>query len=139
MAPEEIIKTHCFESNGYLNITPRGAYELCLTGAVLLDVREEYHSVYKKFNVKEVIYCPLSVIDEKLSDFPTDRKLIVADASGLRSREAMTLLIKKGFDNLINLAGGMVEWERDGMSLAEDLEQKLTGSCMCQLKPRTKK
>lgn len=135
----EIIAKHCFISNGYLNISASGAVKLCEQGAVILDVREEYHTAYKKFGVPRVLLIPLSLIKEKLNDIPRDISVIVADASGLRSREAMELLIEKGHSNVINLAGGMVEWERDGFPLNSNTEEKLTGSCMCQLRPRAKK
>lgn len=139
MNNEEILNKYVFESNGYQNITPEGALKFCEAGSVILDVREEYHTVYKKFAVENVLYFPLSQLSVFLEQIPRDNYVIVADASGLHSREAMTLLIEKGFSNVINLAGGMVEWERDGMPLNYDETQKMTGSCMCQLKPRDKK
>ncbi len=129
-----------FESNGILHLVPRDAYELCMKGAVLMDVREEYMNRYKMFDVPEVIYCPLSILEENLENLPADKPLIFADAAGLHSKEAVLLLIGKGLGQRIaNLAGGLVEWEHDGLPLIIDKSEKLTGSCMCQLKPRDKK
>ncbi len=139
MEVEAIIKKYCFESNGYRNITPAGAWELCRAGAIILDVREEFHTTYKRFAVAGTLFCPLSVLAESLAQIPHDKMIIVADASGLQSREVMKLLIEKDFSNVINLAGGIVEWERDGLALETDKSEKLSGSCMCQLKPREKK
>jgi hypothetical protein len=34
------------------------------------------------------------------------------------------------------MAGGIVDWERDGLPLKTNIEERLSGSCMCQLKPR---
>jgi rhodanese-related sulfurtransferase len=63
--------------------------------------------------------------------------MIIADAAGIHSKEAVKLLMDKGFaDRMANLAGGLVEWERDGMPLVIDKTEKLSGSCMCQLRRR---
>ena len=34
------------------------------------------------------------------------------------------------------MAGGIVDWERDGLPVKTNIEERLSGSCMCQLKPR---
>jgi rhodanese-related sulfurtransferase len=91
------------------------------------------------FGVPEVVYCPLSVLKCHYDSLPDSRPLIVADAAGLRSREAVELLRNRGItEGIINLAGGLIEWERDGLPLVIDKTERLTGSCMCQLRPRDK-
>jgi len=70
---------------------------------------------------------------------PRDIPLIVSDSAGLRSHEAMEFLIKLGYQNIANLAGGIVDWERDGLPLRIDKTEQLDGSCVCQLRPRHKK
>jgi predicted sulfurtransferase len=67
---------------------------------------------------------------------PQDKYLIFADTVGLRSKEAVVLLKDKGFKKIANMAGGIVDWERDGFPLKANIEERLSGSCMCQLKPR---
>lgn len=129
-----------FKSGGILNVTPRQALELCKKGALLVDVREADLSRFKMFDVPEIIYCPYSILEETFHALPADRLLIFADAAGLHSREATVLAIQKGIeDRVINLAGGLIEWERDEMPLIIDKSEKLSGSCMCQLRPRDKK
>ena len=136
----ELFGNKGFESNGILHLVPRDAYELCMKGAVLMDVREEYMNRYKMFDVPEVIYCPLSILEENVENLPAGKPLIFADAAGLHSKEAALLLIGKGLGQYIaNLAGGLVEWEHDGLPLIIDKSEKLSGACMCQLKPRDKK
>jgi hypothetical protein len=56
----------------------------------------------------------------------------------LRSHEVMEFLLLKGFTNIANLAGGIVEWEQDGLPLKIDITEQLSGSCVCQLRPRNK-
>lgn len=129
-----------FMSAGIMNVTPHQAFALCLKGGVIIDVREEALSRFKMFDVPEVIYCPFSILEETYEHLPKDKPLIFADAAGLHSKEAVKLLMETGLaDRIANLAGGLVEWERDEMPLIIDKTEKLSGSCMCQLRPRNKK
>jgi 3-mercaptopyruvate sulfurtransferase SseA len=41
-----------------------------------------------------------------------------------------------GYKNVANLAGGIVDWEKDGLPVSTDVTARLSGSCMCQLKLR---
>jgi rhodanese-related sulfurtransferase len=125
-----------FLSCGILNVTPREAFELCWKGAVIVDVREEYLTNYKKFDVPEIFIIPISILENEYSKLPSAKNLIFADTVGLRSKEAVVFLKDKGFENIANMAGGIVDWERDGLPITTNIERRLTGSCMCQLKPR---
>lgn len=126
-------------SSGILHLSPREAYELSLQGAVIVDVREDYMGRFKMFDVPELIFCPKSMLEETYMDFPKSKPLIFANAVGLRSREAVWFLKEKGIKNIANMAGGLVEWERDGLPLKVDKSEILTGSCMCMLRKRNKK
>lgn len=129
-----------FMSSGFLNFPAGEAYnEATVHGAVILDVREERLTGYKCFDVPQVIYLPKSKLSELYQDLPVDLPLIVADSVGLRSHEVMEFLAGKGFKNIANLAGGIVEWEHDGLPLKIDISEQLDGSCVCQLRPRHKK
>jgi sulfur dioxygenase len=123
-------------SDGILNVSPREAFELCGKGAVIVDVREEYLNNFKNFDVPEIMFFPISRLVQKLSELPQEKYLIFADTVGLRSKEAVVLLKDKGFIRIANMAGGIVDWERDGFPLKTNIEERLSGSCMCQLKPR---
>ncbi len=126
-----------FESGGIWNVTPRQALELCRKGALLVDVREATLSRFKMFDVPDVVYCPCSILEASFDDLPAGKPVIFADAAGLHSREAMMLALRKGMGGrAANLAGGLIEWERDGMPLITDKNERLSGSCMCQLRPR---
>ena len=136
----DFFKNTGFESAGIRNVTPRQATALCQHGAVIIDVREEELSRFKMFDVPEVIYCPFSMLEETYEHLPKKKSMIFADASGIHSKEAVKFLMDKGFGSRIaNLAGGMIEWERDELPLIIDKTEKLSGSCMCQLRPRNKK
>jgi sulfur dioxygenase len=125
-----------FLSCGILNVSPHEAFELCRKGAVIVDVREEYLNNFKNFDVPEVVFLPMSKLMENLSELPEDKYLIFADTVGLRSKEAVLFLKDKGFVNIANMPGGIVDWDREGLPVKTNIEERLSGSCMCQLKPR---
>ena len=129
-----------FASGGIWNLCPRDAMEQCKKGALLIDVREDYLNRFKMFDVPEVIYCPNSIMAELYLDLPAEKFMILADAAGIHSKEAVTFLIGKGLGGRVaNMAGGLVEWERDGLPLIIDKSERLSGSCMCMLRPRDNK
>ena len=80
---------------------------------------------------------PYDQINQNISLLPSDTSIIVADAVGLHSKEIVFVLLKNGFENVANLAGGIVDWECDGMPLKVDKDFELNGACVCRL--RTKK
>jgi rhodanese-related sulfurtransferase len=125
-------------ADGIHNLSPGEAVDWCAEGALILDVREEYISQFKKFDVPSVIQIPLGRLINEIAQLPRDKRIIVADSSGLHSKEACLFLHERGFTQVSNLAGGFVEWERDGMPFDTDKSQRLSGSCACQLRARDK-
>lgn len=125
-----------FIIKGIQQYSPREAYEKCLKGCLLLDVRSLSLSSFKAFDVPDVLFCPWRNLEDNYKAIPTDREIIVADAAGVNGMDVIRTLQHKGFFLLANLAGGLVEWERDGLPIAMDSRERLTGSCVCQLRPR---
>jgi rhodanese-related sulfurtransferase len=123
-------------SQGILHLSAKEAYALCEKGAALLDVRKDIMNQYKVFDVNEVIYCPYNSIVQNILLLPKNKPLIVADAVGLHSKEVLLALVENGFENLANLAGGIMEWERDGLPIKIDKKFELNGACVCRLRPR---
>jgi rhodanese-related sulfurtransferase len=123
-------------SSGILNVSPREAFELVIKGVLIVDVREENLRSFKSFDVPEVVYLPKSKLEKEYENLPSDRYMIFADTVGLRSKESVIFLKEKGFIKIANLAGGIVDWERDGLPINTDITTRLSGSCMCQLKPK---
>jgi rhodanese-related sulfurtransferase len=130
---------HGFVSSGFFNLSARDAYKEAIeNNAIIIDVREISLTGYKRFDVPKVINIPNSTLSENYKSLPMDIPIIIADSVGLRSHEAIEFLLKKGYTNIANLAGGIVDWERDGLPLRVDKTEQLDGSCVCQLKPRHK-
>ena len=139
MEAVQIFRGLGFESGQVFNLTPKEAFKLCQEDAVILDVREEYLNTFKTFDVPDILARPMSIMKTNYQDIPDDIPVILADSVGIHSREAFLLLKEKGWHNIANLAGGLVEWERDGLPIRIDEFERLTGSCMCQLRRRRRK
>ncbi len=125
-----------FFANGVLNITPKDSFVQCDKGAILIDVREAFMNSFKMFDVKNILYLPYSELEKLYIDLPHDIPLIFADAVGLKSRESVLFIKEHGYENVANLAGGIVDWGKDGLPITTDISNRLSGSCMCQLKQR---
>ncbi|HEX7120231.1 MAG TPA: rhodanese-like domain-containing protein [Longimicrobiales bacterium] len=59
-------------------------------------------------------HVPLGYLPDRLDAVPRDRPLIVHCQSGARSSIAASVLQAHGFDNVINLAGGIAAWRAEG-------------------------
>ena len=77
---------------------------------VLLDVREP--SEFEGGHIRGAINRPWNsgVLQEKYDSLPKDKPLIVICRSGGRSRAASAFLEEKGFDQVLNMVGGMNAW-----------------------------
>lgn len=124
-----------FSIGGLLHLSPKQAYDCCLNGAVIVDVREDYEIAIKDFGVSGKLFCPFTEFEKLCNTLPKDRPLIVADCVGIHSRDAALILIAKGFTRVANMAGGIVDWERDGLPMKTDVET-MNGPCPCQIKSR---
>lgn len=102
----------------------------------MVDLRPDYEGAGRIPDVPELLLIPYTEIDQKMDLIPRNQVVVLADVVGIRSKEVMLKLKQHGFVNLVSLAGGLVDWEREGFPMIIDLAERLTGSCMCQLKPR---
>jgi rhodanese-related sulfurtransferase len=123
-------------TQGVLTVTPREANNLLKEGAFILDLRDNDFVDFKAFDVAHVIHIPMGVFDEHANKLDPDNYYILTDTSGLKSREYVQKLQENGYKHVANMSGGFVEWERDGLPVRVDVNERLSGSCACQLKPR---
>jgi rhodanese-related sulfurtransferase len=125
-----------FMAHDVLNLTPQESCNLCKNDAIIVDVREAYLSSFKMFHIDNIIYIPYSELPNCFKELPKDKLLIFADTVGLKSRESVQFMKSHDYENVANMAGGIVDWERDGLPITTDVSARLSGQCMCQLKPR---
>jgi len=79
--------------------------------AVFLDVRE--HSELAICRIEGALHIPMGEVPERHEALPRDAPLIVLCHHGMRSLNVVQYLETKGFQNAINLAGGIHAWAVD--------------------------
>ena len=133
------MKTHfCnlgFEIDGLLHLTGKQAYECTQNGALLVDVREDYEIAIKDFGIAGKLFCPFTDFEKLFRTLPRDKSLIIVDCVGIHSKEAVKKLLLNGYTKVANLAGGVADWERDGLPLNKEVEI-MGGQCPCQILSR---
>jgi rhodanese-related sulfurtransferase len=82
-------------------------------GALLVDVRELGEVVGGRADGAVLI--PLSAFGVRYRELPADRSLLVICQSGSRSALAAAYLAANGYPDALNVAGGMIAWERAGL------------------------
>ncbi|MCX7954142.1 MAG: rhodanese-like domain-containing protein [Bacteroidales bacterium] len=123
--------------NGIISLTAEEAFRIS-ENSIFVDIREEYISSYKTFNVPFLLNLPLSKIEEWKNNLPHDKQIIICDTCGIYCREVAQKLISMGYENIAVLGGGIVEWEKNNFPIIKDISRQLDGGCPCQLRYRHK-
>lgn len=76
----------------------------------ILDVREDYE--YEISNIGGQLI-PLNQLVNRLNEIPKNQEVVVMCKMGVRSEKAIQLLQEQGFDNLVNLKGGISAWQKE--------------------------
>ena len=76
----------------------------------LLDVREPWEVSLGA--LPEAIAIPMNELPEQADALPADRPLVVLCHHGQRSAHVTAWLRRRGYDNAINLDGGIDAWAR---------------------------
>lgn len=107
-----------FTLEGVLHTSVINCAEAITSGSIILvDVREEEELDIASFDIPDVLHHPMSSIMETYQQIPTDKMVVVACNNGIRSVKVANLLMRLGWDTVVNLDGGLVEWSRKGLPL----------------------
>ena len=119
MKTTETPKQQTFTLQGVTHIEPMAAANaLANENALLVDVRElEELEIMHFDNDVDCLHMPLTAIAERFVELPKDRHLIIACNNGVRSVKVVNMLNFQGYTNATNLDGGMLQWNREGLSL----------------------
>ncbi|MGE4287982.1 MAG: rhodanese-like domain-containing protein [Salinivirgaceae bacterium] len=129
---EDLLKDKGISIKGQVHLSPKEAYELSQQGAVFVDVREEFMSHIKTFDVTKIYIAPLRTFKEGLEQLPKDKLLIFVDATGIKSKYALEYASEKGLTAIANLAGGLVAWERQGLPTITYQRMRVAGHSRCE-------
>lgn len=78
-------------------------------GAQFVDVREP--DEVAQGTLPGTVNIPLGTLPDRMSELDSTRRVVVLCRSGGRSTQAAEFLTGAGFDDVVNLAGGMLAWE----------------------------
>jgi rhodanese-related sulfurtransferase len=91
------------------------AYQKYQQGAFFLDVRSQ--AEWDQVHIAKSTLIPLDELQNRLSELPRDRDIVVVCLSGHRSKEGMTLLRQEGFLRATCMTGGLAAWKEAGYPL----------------------
>lgn len=90
-------------------------------GAHLLDIREQ--DEWDAGHAPGAQHLPMSEIQARLDEVPTDRDVVVVCRSGNRSARVVQFLLANGWRQVRNLDGGLQDWVAVGRPLVAAHDQ----------------
>lgn len=127
----ETVKKDLAEAKEICPTTTRG---LLAKGALLVDVREDDEVDRVAFAECEVLHIPMSEFEQRWSEIPRGREVILACGTGARSLKATYFLMYQGYEHVANMTHGMSRWIERGFSVSGDgttLPVKTGSACGC--------
>lgn len=87
--------------------------------AVVLDIRDA--AAYEKGHILNARNLPLGQLESRLGELQKfkSRPIIVHCDTGSRAGGALSVLRHKGFDNVVNLSGGLAAWQQAGLPVEQ--------------------
>jgi rhodanese-related sulfurtransferase len=84
--------------------------------AIIVDVRED--DEWKAQHIAGAIHIPLAQVESRLGELTQykDSTVIMQCRSGKRSAKAASTLQAAGFTKVYNLTGGIIAWDKDGLT-----------------------
>lgn len=109
-------------------ICPTTTQEWIKRGALLVDVREREEVEELAFDVPNIINIPLSEFEERYSEIPKDKEVVMVCRGGGRSLRAAAFLINHGYTNVVNMQHGIIRWVQKGFPTKGDTSSVLDNS-----------
>jgi len=82
---------------------------------ILLDIRSNMEVAQGVLPKAE--HLPMHLIPLKIQDLPKDKQIVLYCRSGARSYHACSYMMQQGYENVINLRGGIISWARSGLEV----------------------
>lgn len=80
---------------------------------VLVDVREHFEKRIADLPPNGQIHVPTGEFVHRIGELDRDREIVVYCRTGSRSTWAARLLTERGFEQVLNLKGGLMAWRAD--------------------------
>ncbi|UTH75904.1 rhodanese-like domain-containing protein [Chromobacterium sp. IIBBL 290-4] len=75
---------------------------------LLLDVREDWE--YQLARIEGSVHIPMNLIPIRMNELPDDAEIVAICHHGMRSAQVALFLQNAGFEQVINLKGGIDAW-----------------------------
>jgi hydroxyacylglutathione hydrolase len=85
---------------------------------VVLDVREA--AEWMDGHMPGARHIPMRQVRARIAEIPRDRRVALTCAGGTRSSLVASMLLARGFTDLVNVWGGMNGWAQAGLPIARD-------------------
>ena len=86
---------------------------------VILDVRED--NEFNSGHIRNSIHIPLASLSKRINELEKykEKSILAVCRSGNRSNTACRTLNKQGFENVSNLAGGIMSWSSANLPISK--------------------
>ncbi len=99
---------------GLWEIQPQALEDHLDAAPQIVDVREPEEFEGPLGHIRGARLMPMAELGARMDELDRERPLVTVCRSGTRSAQATTLLVKAGFAQVANLAGGMLRWRAGG-------------------------
>lgn len=99
-----------FSKPAVVEVTAEQARTKQQTGAVIVDVREQYE--LREGFITGAVHIPLRSLSQRMRELDPSKEIVIVCRSGNRSIAAAQLLQQGGFPQVSSMAGGMIAWTR---------------------------
>ncbi len=93
---------------GFKNTSGEDAKQAYDNGTLFVDIREQLE--YDEIRIPGSTLIPMSQMNQRWEEIPKDKEVVLYCRTGSRSMYLIQQLQQMGFENLINLEGGIVKW-----------------------------
>ena len=100
-------------------------------GALLVDVREKDEIEQLAFDVPDILNIPLSEFEERYTEIPKDKDVVLVCAVGSKSLRAAGFLVNHGYTNVVNMQQGIKRWVQKGFPTKGDTSVVTGGGSCC--------
>jgi hydroxyacylglutathione hydrolase len=85
---------------------------------LILDIRNPREWTAK--HIANSVNLPLNHLQDRITEIPSDRRIVIHCAGGYRSSIAASILHRYGITNLIEMAGGLAAWEAANLPVVSE-------------------
>jgi glyoxylase-like metal-dependent hydrolase (beta-lactamase superfamily II)/rhodanese-related sulfurtransferase len=102
------------------NVTPPELADRLRTdpGLLVLDVREPVE--WDEAHIAGAVHIPMREVAGRLAELPRNRPIALVCRGGARSSLVGSMLLGRGFTDLVNVWGGMGAWHQAGLPVTQD-------------------